>query len=347
MTDLSKGKILVTGGSGLIGSAVVWELNRRGYTNIIISDHLRDSEKWKNLVPLRFLDYLEADDLAEGLVRSPKQYDISAIFHLGACSATTETNAAYLVRNNYEYTKLLAHFALAEGVRFLYASSAATYGALESGLSESRPLQSLRPLNMYGYSKHLFDCYASSHGFLGRVTGLKYFNIFGPNENHKGNMRSVVHKAFHQIRETGRVSLFKSYRQEFPDGGQRRDFLYVKDAAEITVTLAQTVDGGGLFNVGAGEANTWLTLVKAIFDALGSAPEIDFIDMPENLRGKYQYFTCADISKLRSAGYTKPLTPLPEAVRDYVETYLSRDRHLGDEADYSPGPHAFGVQPSV
>jgi ADP-L-glycero-D-manno-heptose 6-epimerase len=158
-------------------------------------------------------------------------------------------------------------------------------------------------------------------------------------------MRSVVHKAFHQIRDTGRVSLFRSYRQEFPDGGQRRDFLYVKDAVDITVSLAESLDGGGLFNVGAGEANTWLTLVNAIFDALGRAPQVDFIDMPENLRGKYQYFTCADISKLRSAGYKKALTPLPEAVRDYVQTYLTNDRHLGDETDPSRGPHVFSAQP--
>ena len=331
MTDLSAGKILVTGGAGLIGSAVVWELNRRGYTNIIISDHLRDSDKWKNLVPLRFLDYVEGDQLAEGVYRNPGQYGFSSIFHLGACSATTETNAAYLIQNNYEYTKLLAHFAMAAGIRFVYASSAATYGALETGLSESRPLHSLRPLNMYGYSKHLFDCYAAQEGFLDRITGLKYFNIFGPNENHKGNMRSVVHKAFHEIRDTGRVSLFKSYREEFPHGGQKRDFLYVKDAVDITVTLAETIEGGGLFNVGAGEPNTWLTLVLAIFDALGRAPQIEFIDMPENLRGKYQYFTCADIRKLRSVGYHKQITPLAEAVRDYVQGYLSVSRHLGEE----------------
>lgn len=336
MTDLSNGKILITGGAGFIGSAVVWELNRRGHTNILISDHLRESEKWKNLVPLRFLDYVEGDELVETLRQHPKRYaDISAIFHLGACSSTTETNAAYLIRNNYECTKLLAHFALEGGRRFIYASSAATYGALESGLSESRPLESLRPLNMYGYSKHLFDCYAAAHGFLDRLTGLKYFNIFGPNENHKGNMRSVVHKAFHQIRDTGRVSLFKSYRPEFPDGGQRRDFLYVKDAVDITVTLAESLEGGGLFNVGAGQASTWLTLVNAIFQALGRDPQIDFIDMPDNLRGKYQYFTCADISKLRGAGYSKPITGLPEAVRDYVVNYLSTDRHLGDQVDNS------------
>ena len=274
MTDLSAGKILVTGGAGLIGSAVVWELNRRGYTNIIISDHLRDSDKWKNLVPLRFLDYVEGDQLAEGVYRNPGQYGFSSIFHLGACSATTETNAAYLIQNNYEYTKLLAHFAMAAGLRFVYASSAATYGALETGLSESRPLHSLRPLNMYGYSKHLFDCYAAQEGFLDRITGLKYFNIFGPNENHKGNMRSVVHKAFHEIRDTGRVSLFKSYREEFPHGGQKRDFLYVKDAAVACMEVAEHLAAdrelaGQAFNFSIEVRLTVLQIVRQVLSLMG------------------------------------------------------------------------------
>ena len=328
MPDLSRGQILVTGGAGLIGSAVIWELNRRGFEDILVSDHLRSSEKWRNLVPLRFRDYIEGDQLLE---RPAHLSHVGTIFHLGACSSTTETDAAYLVRNNYEYTKALAQFSLANGVRFLYASSAATYGAREHELSESLPLSALRPLNMYGYSKHLFDCYAEREGFLPRITGLKYFNVFGPNENHKGYMQSLVHKAFHQIRETGHVSLFRSYRPEFGDGEQRRDFLYVKDAAEITVSLAETIDGGGLFNIGSGQANTWMSLVEAIFAALALPPQIDFIEMPELLRGKYQYFTCADVSKLRSVGYGKPVTPLSEAVRDYVQNYLIPGRKLGEE----------------
>lgn len=323
----------MTGGAGLIGSGVIWELNRRGFDNILVSDRLRSSEKWKNLAPLRFRDYIEADDLHTLLAAHPDRLsDISTIFHLGACSATTERNAAYLIHNNYEYTKTLAHFALEGGLRFVYASSAATYGAREMGLREDLPLESLRPLNMYGYSKHLFDCYAQREGFLDRITGLRYFNIFGPNESHKGDMRSVVHKAFHQIQETGRVSLFKSYRAEYSDGGQKRDFLYVKDAVEITVMLAERVAGGGLFNIGSGQANTWIALAEAIFGAVGKPPQIDFVEMPETLRPKYQYFTCADVSKLRSAGYTQALTPLSEAVRDYVQNYLLAERHLGDEA---------------
>jgi ADP-L-glycero-D-manno-heptose 6-epimerase len=331
MSHLAEGTILVTGGAGLIGSAIVWQLNRRGLENILVSDRLRSSEKWRNLVPLRFRDYLEADELLSRLNQRPDQFaSIRAIFHLGACSATTETDAAYLIRNNYEYTKTLAHFALAAGIRFIYASSAATYGPLEDGLSESLPLSSLRPLNMYGYSKHLFDCYAEREGFLPKVTGLKYFNVFGPNEGHKGNMRSVVHKAFGQIQATGKMTLFKSHRSDFADGCQRRDFLYVKDAADITVSLAESLEGGGLFNIGSGEANTWLSLAHALFSALHVAPRIEFIDMPDELRGKYQYFTRADITKLRRSGYTRPLTRLEDAVRDYVQNYLLPDRSLGD-----------------
>lgn len=331
MTDLSRGRILVTGGAGLVGSAVVWELNRRGITNILITDFLGRDEKWKNLVPLRFVDYLEADDFMQRLNNSPGLFgNVSTIFHLGACSSTTEIDASYLIRNNFEYTKSLAHFALDGSRRFVYASSAATYGDIAAGLPETVDLHSLRPLNMYGYSKHLFDLYASRTGMLSRITGLKYFNVFGPNEYHKGEMRSVVHKAFHQIQETGLVSLFKSYRPEFSDGGQRRDFLYVKDAVAATVFLAEQADGGGLYNIGSGEPNTWLSLVQAIFKALGREPKIQFIEMPEYLREKYQYFTCADIDKLRAAGFAQKMTKLPDAVYDYVKNYLVSGKHLGD-----------------
>jgi ADP-L-glycero-D-manno-heptose 6-epimerase len=332
MTDLAQGTILVTGGAGLIGSALVWELNRRGYTNILVCDLLRQDEKWKNLAALEFADYLEGDDLGKRISQAPDQfYDIRTIFHLGACSTTTETNAGYLIRNNFEFTKQLAHFALDGERRFVYASSAATYGALEHDLSETRPLASLRPLNMYGYSKHLFDCYAERAGFLDQITGLKYFNVYGPNEDHKGNMRSVVHKSFHQIRDTGCMSLFKSYRPEFADGGQQRDFLYVKDAVAVTIDLAESVDGGGLFNIGSGQPHTWLDLAHAIFAALGKEPAIEFVEMPETLRPKYQYFTCADLTKLHESGVKTAFHDLNSAVADYIQHYLLPGRKLGDE----------------
>jgi ADP-L-glycero-D-manno-heptose 6-epimerase len=295
---MHNGKILVTGGAGLIGSALIWELNRQGATNILVADLLGKDEKWKNLAPLKFADYIEGDVLIDRL----EQFnDIATIYHLGACSSTTETDAAYLIRNNFEFTKTLAHFALSANRRFVYASSAATYGAIAESLPETTSLSTLRPLNMYGYSKHLFDCYAERAGFLDKITGLKYFNVFGPNENHKGDMRSVVYKAFHQIQQTGAVSLFKSYKPEYPDGGQMRDFFYVKDAVAATVFLAEKVNGGGLFNLGSGEPNTWLALVNPIFTALGREPNIKF-------------------------------TPLADSVSDYVKNYLLTGLHLGDEA---------------
>jgi len=332
MRYLSIGRMLVTGGAGFIGSALIWELNRRGFSNIFAVDLLNKTEKWKNLVPLRFEDYIEADRL-ETLLDDDRNLpsDIHTVFHLGACSSTTETDAGYLIRNNYEYTKKLAKWSLRRNARFIFASSAATYGALESGLSESRELHSLRPLNMYGYSKHLFDCYAEASGILERIIGLKYFNVFGPNEDHKGDMRSVVNKAFSQIRETGAVQLFRSYRPDFADGRQQRDFLYVKDAAKMTVHLAELDAAGGLFNIGSGVAHTWLDLANAIFSALGKEPKIEFIDMPEALRAKYQYSTRAEMGRFRATGYSEAPTPLAAAVSDYVGNYLVPGRKLGDE----------------
>lgn len=327
-------RILVTGGAGFIGSALVWELNRRGCENIVVCDRLTQDEKWRNLVPLKFADYLDGGDL-ERLVRSSPDAlgSFDHVLHLGACSATTERDADYLMRNNYELTRLLCEWTLARGGRFVYASSAATYGDGAHGMDDRlEDLHRLRPLNMYGYSKHLFDLYARRTGLLDRVAGLKYFNVYGPNEDHKANMRSVVHKAHRQILETGRVQLFKSHRPDYQDGCQQRDFLYVKDAVKMTLHLAASPAANGLFNLGSGRAHTWVELARAIFLAMGRDPVIDFIDMPEALREKYQYYTCADIGRLRESGYGEPLLTLEEAVRDYVQGYLAQDRRLGDEA---------------
>ena len=328
-----EGRILVTGGAGFIGSALVWALNQRGHTDIVITDLLGSDEKWRNLVPLKFSDYVEAGEFRSRLAAGADAFGrFSTVFHLGACSATTERNASYLIDNNFAYTKELAAWALARDARFVYASSAATYGDGTAGMDDRDPrLERLRPLNMYGYSKHLFDVYAQRQGFLSRIAGVKYFNVFGPNEDHKADMRSLVHKAFQQIQTTGRVGLFKSHHPDYRDGEQRRDFLYVKDAVEMTLHLADAArDAGGLFNLGSSEANTWLTLAQAIFAALGRPPAIDFIDMPEALRGKYQYYTKADIGKLRSTGYDRPMTALAEAVRDYVQGYLLPNKRLGE-----------------
>jgi ADP-L-glycero-D-manno-heptose 6-epimerase len=323
----------VTGGAGFIGSALVWALNSRGLDDIVVCDVLHSDEKWRNLVPLRYADYVEGRDLRARIARSETALGkFSAVFHMGACSSTTERDASYLVDNNTAFTRELAAWSLGMGARFVYASSAATYGDGSHGMSDTdAAIERLRPLNMYGYSKHLFDLYARRLGWLDRIVGLKYFNVFGPNEAHKGDMRSVVSKAHLQIQESGAIGLFKSYDPRYKDGCQMRDFLYVKDAAEMTLHFAEKGSAaGGLFNLGSGEANTWITLAEAIFAALGREPKINFIEMPETLRAKYQYFTKADIAKLRGAGYDRPVTPLKDAVADYVRNYLVTDKRLGD-----------------
>ena len=328
-----EGRILVTGGAGFIGSALVAALNQRGISDIVITDLLGSDEKWRNLTPLKFADYLEADDFRKRIGQNQAALgDFSAVFHLGACSATTEKNASYLIDNNFNVTKELAAWSLAKNIRFIYASSAATYGDGAQGMDDQDPnLGRLRPLNMYGYSKHLFDQHAQRKGWLDRIVGVKYFNVFGPNEDHKGDMRSLVNKAYEQIRTTGRVGLFKSYHPDFKDGEQMRDFLYVKDAVEMTLHFAESATtAGGVFNLGSGDATTWLTLTRAIFSALNLPPQIDFIEMPEALKGKYQYYTKADITKLRTVGYRRAMTPIEDAIRDYVQNYLATNRRLGD-----------------
>jgi ADP-L-glycero-D-manno-heptose 6-epimerase len=329
----TESRILITGGAGFIGSALVWELNRRGCENIVVCDRLSTDEKWKNLVPLKFADYIDGNDLLQAVLHSPaKLGHFDHVLHLGACSATTERDADYLMRNNYEFTKQLCQWSLANQTRFVYASSAATYGDGAHGMDDQMPdIHALRPLNMYGYSKHLFDLHARREGWLPNIVGLKYFNVYGPNEDHKADMRSLVHKACGQILATGKVQLFKSHRPDYKDGEQMRDFLYVKDAIRMTLHLAETPSAGGLFNLGSGAAHTWVELATAIFTALGKEPNIEFIDMPAHLQSKYQYYTCADITKLRGSGFHTEITPLAEAVRDYVQGYLVPDKRLGDE----------------
>ncbi len=326
-------KILITGAAGLIGSAVVRELNHRGYDQLILVDHLGDSEKWKNLRSLRYLQYLEKEnfrailqDFQDGLggPESGLLEGLSGIIHLGACSSTTEYDATYLIDNNYQYSIDLARFALSRNIRMVYASSAATYGDGENGFEDDlSAIDTLRPLNPYGYSKQMFDQWIRSNADFRLFAGLKYFNVYGPNEYHKGYMQSVVLKGFRQIRDTGRIGLFKSYREDYGDGEQKRDFLYVKDAARITVFfLIDQPSAGGLFNVGSGQANTWVDLANGIFQALEKEPAIDFIEMPEEMRAKYQYYTCAPIQRLREAGYSDHIGTLQESIADYVRTYL-------------------------
>jgi len=315
-------KYIVTGGAGFIGSNVVRELNARGETDILIVDELGEDEKWKNLVGLAYEDYIDKEDLFDYLdgVALKK---VKAVYHLGACSATTETDADYLAYNNYHYTRALCETCLDAGIRFVYASSAATYGDGELGYSDAdEDTPKYRPLNMYGYSKHMFDLWALKNGALSEIAGLKYFNVYGPGEAHKDDMRSVVHKAFEQIRDTGRVQLFKSHRTEYKDGEQVRDFLYVKDAVDMTLWLGDNPSVSGLFNCGSGTPRTWMDLVTSVFDAMGIPPNIEFIDMPQHLQGKYQYYTCAVMDKIRGRGFDAAFHSLEDGIRDYVENYL-------------------------
>ena len=325
---MSDEMIIVTGGAGFIGSAVVWRLNQMGYDDILIVDRMDKSDKWKNLAPLRFSDYIDADDFISELT---PYYEAKAIFHLGACSSTTETNADYMFRNNYEYTKELADFALWNKIRFVYASSAATYGDGSAGMADgTEGLDNLRPLNVYGYSKHLFDKFAAQNGMFDRIVGLKYFNVFGPNENHKGDMRSLVSKAYDQIKSTGKLQLFKSAHPDYADGEFGRDFIYVKDAVDMTLHFLEN-DESGLFNVGSGQMNTWNALAEAIFNGLDLPRNVEYVDMPEHLRDRYQYHTQADITRLRNTDYRGEVTPLDAAVTDYIQNYLVPGKHLGDE----------------
>ncbi|OAM89597.1 ADP-glyceromanno-heptose 6-epimerase [Termitidicoccus mucosus] len=314
--------IIVTGGAGFIGRNLVEALNRRGEDNIYIVDKLGRDEKWRNLLGLAFEDAWGIDDFRRR-VRDNDLPPVATIFHLGACSATTEADADYLLDNNYRTTRELCEWSLKNGVRFIYASSAATYGAGEHGYDDSDDVTPLlRPLNMYGYSKHMFDLWALRRGHLRAIAGVKYFNVFGPGEDHKGDMRSVINKAVTQIVETGKVQLFRSHRPDYKDGEQLRDFVYVKDAVAQTLFYHDHPEVSGLFNAGTGRARSWNDLARAVFAALGREPVIEYIDMPETIREKYQYYTKSDTAKARAAGYTREAFTLEDAVRDYVVNYL-------------------------
>jgi ADP-L-glycero-D-manno-heptose 6-epimerase len=317
--------IIVTGGAGFIGSVCVWRLNQAGIDDIIITDHLATSEKWKNLVPLRFRDYCDRTDFIRRLEAGEFKNDIDVLFHFGACSSTTETDAGYLMENNYRYSARIGHWwETHRGTRLIYASSAATYGSGGQGYcDDEKGLHLLRPLNMYGYSKHLFDLYAQKRGWLSEIVGLKFFNVFGPNENHKGDMRSVINKAYPVLRDKGKMTLFESHRPNCKNGEQRRDFIYVKDAVEMALFFMERRDVAGIYNIGTGAARSWNDVARAMFAAQGRAPHIDYIPMPEAIRDKYQYFTQADLKKLRGAGCSHECRPLEDTVGEYVRQYLA------------------------
>lgn len=319
--------IIVTGGAGFIGSVLVKELNQRGYEDIIIVDRLGKAEKWKNLNGKKYLDFIQKDEFIDLVTaRNFDGKNVETVFHIGACSSTTEIDADYLMYNNYAYSKTLAEWSIENDIRFIYASSAATYGAGEHTFSDSiKGISKLRPLNMYGYSKQAFDSWAALSGNIDKIVGFKFFNVYGPNEYHKGNMASVIYKAFHQILQGGHVKLFKSYKQEYGDGEQMRDFVYVKDVCDVLCWAADQSEINGIYNLGSGIARSWNDLAYATFTALKRKPEIRYFDMPENIARNYQYHTEACIDRLREAGYDKDFTSLEDGILDYVKNYLTRE----------------------
>lgn len=323
--------IIVTGGAGFIGSAFVWRLNREGIKDIIIVDQLGTDDKWKNLVGLTFTDYIHKNEFIEMVIADEVPFEVSSVVHMGACSSTTERDADYLWENNYLYSREVADWALRHNARFIYASSAATYGDGSSGFSDDHEIISrLKPSNMYGYSKQVFDLWVLKNKLENKMAGIKFFNVYGPNEYHKGDMVSVIYKAFHQIQETGKVCLFKSYKKEYPNGGQMRDFIYVKDCVNVMWWLLENPSVNGIYNLGTGRARTWNDLIAAVFSSMGRKTNIQYIEMPESLRNQYQYFTQAQMDKLKKAGCHVNFSSLEDSVRDYVTNYLQNaDPYLG------------------
>lgn len=321
------GSILLTGAAGFIGSYLLGYLNKQGYDNIIIVDDFSDEDKWFNFDSKSFIEKVEREALFDWLKAGER--DIHFVFHLGARTDTTEFDYAVHERLNVEYSKEIWNYCVEKNIPMVYASSAATYGAGEFGYKDDHEqVVRLQPLNPYGISKNEFDKWAlrqdpaSGSGHPPYWTGLKFFNVYGPNEYHKGRMASVVFHSFNQIRSTGKVKLFRSHRPDFEDGQQLRDFIYVEDVAKVCYWLMHNPIASGLYNLGTGQARTFEDLVKATFSAVEKDTEIEYIDMPEDIRYKYQYFTEADMSKLRKAGYTADFYSLEEGISTYVKDFL-------------------------
>jgi ADP-L-glycero-D-manno-heptose 6-epimerase len=314
--------IVITGGAGMIGSMIAWQLNQQGRDDLVIVDRQKHADQWQNLCHRRYAEYLDKDELKVWL-ESGVQVD--AIIHMGAISATTERDWNRLLEDNIRYSQQLWNWCAQHQVPLLYASSAATYGAGEEGYHDTG-IDSLRPLNAYGYSKQFFDQWALRQVEAGNApplwAGFKFFNVYGPNEYHKERMASVAFHSFNQFRDTGTVKLFKSDRPEVEDGMQRRDFVYVKDAATVVCWFLQGTAPSGIYNLGTGQARAFKDLAAAVMVSSGHEPHITWIDMPDDLKGKYQYYTQADMAKLRAAGYDRPFHTLEEGVRDYVQKYL-------------------------
>lgn len=319
---LDERTIVVTGGSGLIGSAVIGELNHRGFNNIVILDELDKTEKWRNLVGKQFLELIPKEETFSFI--EERGNDIQAVIHLGACSSTVETDSRFLHENNTRFSQKLYDASQKNGYRFIYASSAATYGDGSNGYKDDESqLHQLHPLNMYGLSKHWFDLWLQRQTNFENAAGLKYFNVFGPNEYHKGRMASAVFHMLPVAQNEHVVKLFKSLEPEkYEHGGQMRDFLYVKDAARMTCDFLHT-DAQGIYNIGSGKASKWNDLATYLFEALKMPVKIEYIPTPSDLVGKYQNYSCACMDKTRSViGNAVQTIPLKDAVHDYVTNYL-------------------------
>ncbi len=314
--------IVVTGAAGFIGSVLVGELNRRGFKDVVAVDDFSNAVKNKNLENKHLTSKVHRDKFFQWLDENHRF--VQFIFHLGARTDTTEFNKAIFDKLNVNYSKKVWNKSVEYGLPLIYASSAATYGMGEHGYKDSHDIiEKLRPLNPYGESKNEFDKWVitqKEQPFF--WAGLKFFNVFGPNEYHKGRMASVVFHAYNQISETGKMKLFRSHHPDFKDGEQKRDFIYVKDVADICIFLMEQRQQSGIYNVGTGKACTFIDLANAVFHSLHLNPEIDFIDTPEDIRDKYQYFTQAEMSKLRNTGYTKKFYTLEDSVDDYIQNYL-------------------------
>lgn len=315
--------IVVTGGAGFIGSVIVKELNDRGIEDILVVDRFREGDKWLNLRGLKYNELILPEEFMAYLL----DYEIEAIYHMGACSATTEMDMDFLNENNIKFSVELFKLATEKDIPICYASSAATYGAGEHGYDDAHEgMRKLRPLNKYGYSKQFFDEWVLKQEYRpAKWYGVKFFNVYGPNEYHKGRMSSVVFQAYNQIQEKGFVKLFKSYKEGYKDGEQLRDFVYVKDVVRAMIELVTTSHGGenGLYNLGTGKARSFYDLVDSTFKALGRETKVEFIEMPEDLRDQYQYFTEAKMTKLQKALPEFKFHSLEEGVKDYVVNHLN------------------------
>jgi ADP-L-glycero-D-manno-heptose 6-epimerase len=318
--------VVLTGGAGFIGSCFLWKLNQEGIKDILVVDHLDRSEKWKNLLGKKFYDYVQKDDFLNSVMNRQVQ-NPQAIIHFGACSSTSFCDADYYIRNNYEYSKILALWAFELGIPFIYASSAATYGNCKYTYANITEIEDLLPLNVYGFSKHMFDLWLLNNNYLEKVIGIKFFNVFGPNEYHKGNMCSVICKSYFDVVDKGLIKLFKSYDRNYADGEQRRDFIYIKDVIDVIYFLFKNPSNTGIFDLGTGKSRTWYDVAKSMFATTAKSLNVEYVEMPDNLKSNYQYFTQAKIDNLRKIGYDNSFMELEDSVEDYC-FYLKNKSYL-------------------